>query len=442
MKKFTSLFLFILFGYFAANALTWQKLDLTKAGGGTINLNISRMVLENGKLYAATYDGIWVSPSGNGGDWEPFGLQGEKVTRLSFGNLKLALVLVTASNDATKTTSVLYKLNGSTWELTNLNPDKLSTFGSAYSEFTQIRDQNGNDIILYPTWGNGIWRSDDGGATWTNYPQADTEHGKVYKNVLGLHVFPGDNIVYGTDKVANNNNYLIYSEDYGATWQYKHVGKFFNPYAVYARTYNDKKYIYYGGQNGSDGAIWRSEDMGTTWEASLSAGVEYWECRKITGSPNGNLYSMASINNLYVSKDNGDTFEVFATGLSIPSQSDRIANPPAADKVFLTDVIATDTIVYLSTAFREGIYVVDLETSLANVSKNAVSYTIKNNLLQVNTSENCNIQILNLTGVQVSAYKAHSGVTTIDITNLTPGVYFLKVKNADNSITINKFIKK
>ncbi len=128
--------------------------------------------------------------------------------------------------------------------------------------------------------------------------------------------------------------------------------------------------------------------------------------------------------------------------MSIPSQSERIANPPAADKVFLTDVIATDSKVYLSTAFREGIYVVDLETSLANVSKNAVSYTIKNNLLQVNTSENCNIQILNLTGVQVSAYKAHSGVTTIDITNLTPGVYFLKVKNADNSITINKFIKK
>ena len=279
------------------------------------------MALVDGKLYAATFDGIWVSPSGNGGDWQPYGLQGEKVTRMSFGNLKLALVTVTASNDATRTTGVLYKHNGTTWELTNLNPDKLSTFGSASSEFTQIRDNNGKDIILYPTWGGGIWRSEDGGATWTNYAQADTDHGKVFKNVLGLHTFPGDNTVYGTDKVANNDNYFIYSEDYGATWQYKHVGKFFNPHAVFARTVGGKKYLYYGGENGNDGAVWFSDDMGTSWGASYSMGVEFWQCRKITASPNGNLYSMASVNNLYVSKDNGETFAQVASGLTIPELS-------------------------------------------------------------------------------------------------------------------------
>lgn len=442
MKKTTLLTLFALVvAQLIAGPLTWQKMDMTKATGGTINLNVSRMQLQDGKLYIATYDGIWVSPSGNGGDWQPFGLQGQKVTRLSFGNLKLAMVIVTASNDATKTTGVLYKLNGTTWELTNLNPDKLSTFGSASSEFTQIRDGNGKDIILYPTWGGGIWRSEDGGANWTNYPQGTTDYGAVYKNVLGLHTFPGDNVVYGTDKVGNNDNFLIYSEDYGMTWRNKYVGAFFNPHAVFARDFNNKKNVYFGGQNANNGAIWRSEDMGDNWDASFTMGVEYWECRKITASPNGDLFSLASINNLYVSKDNGDTFDPFATGLTIPSSTERIANPPAADKVFLTDVIATDSKVYLSTAFQEGIYVVDLSTGMNTSKSNQIDFKLSGNVLQVNTTLNSEIQIMNVTGAVLGSYKAQSATTNINIAQLAPAIYLLKTIGADNDVQINKFIK-
>lgn len=441
MKKITLALLLMFFSYSVVDAaISWQKLDLTKSAGGTINLNISRMALENGKLYAATYDGIWVSPSGNGGDWQPFGLQGQKVTRLSFGNLKLALVVVTASNDATKTTGVLYKYNGTSWELTNLNPDKLSTFGSASSEFTQINDGNGKDIILYPTWGNGIWRSEDGGVNWTNYAQGTTDYGAVYKNVLGLHTFPGDNTVYGTDKVANNDNFLIYSEDYGITWQNKHVGKFFNPHSVYARTYDSKKYVYFGGENGNDGAIWRSEDMGANWDASFTMGVEYWQCRKITASPNGNLYSMASVNNLYVSKDNGDTFEPLATGLTIPDGTNRVS--PASGTYFLSDVIATDSKVYLSTIINEGIYVADLSaTGLNNFNNETIDFKIFANTLQVNTTANATIQILNITGTVVGSYKANSEITNINIVQLAPAVYLLKTIGVDNAVQINKFIK-
>lgn len=442
MKKITSLLLFMLFCYFVADAaVTWQKLDLTKAGGGTINLNISRMALQDGKLYAATYDGIWVSPSGNGGDWQPFGLQGQKVTRLSFGNLKLAMVLVTASNDVTKTAGILYKLNGTSWDLTTLNPGKLSTFGSPSSEFTQIRDGNGKDIILYPTWGGGIWRSEDAGATWTNYPPGTTDYGAIYKNVLGLHSFPGDNTVYGTDKVANNDNFLIYSQDYGVTWQNKYVGKFFNPHSVYARTLNNKKYVYFGGQNGSDGAIWRSEDIGVNWDASISMGVEYWECRKITSSPNGNLFSMASINNLYVSKDNGDTFEPFATGITIPSQSDRLANPPAADKVFLTDVIATDSRVYLSTAFQEGIYVAALSSGVQNHTSNNVNFTKSDNKLTVFSETENTISIYNVQGTLVVRTKTTGDKTELNIKDMSNGIYFIRLTNANTNMCVAKFIK-
>jgi photosystem II stability/assembly factor-like uncharacterized protein len=442
MKKITYLFLlFFAISQAVSATAVWQKLNMTKAAGGTINLNISRMQLEDGKLYAATYDGIWVSPSANGGDWQPYGLQGQKVTRLSFGDLKLAEVLVTASNDATKMAAKLYKHNGTIWVVTNLNPTTVSTFGSANSSFTQIKDNTNKTIILYPTWGGGIWRSEDGGDTWTNYAQQDTDYGKVYKNVLGLFSFPGDNVVYGTDKVSNGDNFMIYSEDYGATWNNKYVGSFFNPHAVYARTYNNKKYVYFGGENGNAGAVWRSEDMGKNWEPSFSSGVEFWQCREITASPNGNLYSMASVNNLYVSKDNGDSFESFATGLTVPAYADRVANPPGGDKYFFSDVIATNAKVYLSTIYQEGIYVVDLSTDLNNAKNSTLKYKLLDNTLQINTAENTKIQIINSTGSVIGTYKAQSAISHINIAHLAPSVYMLKAVATDNTFQINKFIK-
>ena len=197
---------------FAAGA--WQKLDLAKVGGGTINLNINRLELNEGKLYAATFDGIWVSPSANGGDWEAYGLQGQNVTHLSFGDLKLASAQVVALNDGTKKANQLYKLDGTSWVLTNLNPGQLSTFGGVSSNFTQIKDADGKSIILFPTWGGGIWRSADGGTTWANYAQGTTADGAVYKNVIGLFTFPCSKVIYGTDKVHNDFNYMIWSNDY------------------------------------------------------------------------------------------------------------------------------------------------------------------------------------------------------------------------------------
>lgn len=436
MKKIT---IYLLLFFVAINgfaAASWQKLNLTKAAGGTIDMTISRMQYTDGKLYAATYDGIWVSPSGNGGDWAPFGLQGEKVTRLNFGNLKLALVTVTATNDATRTTGILYKHNGTTWELTNLNPDKLSTFGSVSSEFAQIRDGNGKDVILYPTWGGGIWRSEDGGATWTNYPQADTEHGKVFKNVLSIQAFPGDNVVYGTDKVHNNDNYLIYSEDYGATWQYKHVGQFFNPHSVYARTFGGQKFIYYGGENGNGGALWRSGDMGANWDASFSAGVEFWQCRKITAAPNGDLYSMASVNNLYVSKDNGETFAPVATGLTIPAN--RVA--PASGTLFLSDVIATNDKLYLSTIMTEGIYVLDFSTGIKKTEANSLSFKRVGDNLVLENLVGATITIISANGAIVKKAAVDANNYAITIGDLPAGLYLIRsAHNAGNSVS--RFIK-
>ncbi|MBV5342443.1 hypothetical protein JZU68_02110, partial [bacterium] len=152
MRKITLIFvLFILSSTLSFSQ--WQKVDLTKSGGGVISNVVNQLALDNGKLYAATADGVFESATADGADWTPYGLQGKRVFMMSFGVLKLALTIETAADDATKKTLQLYKHDGSDWVNTNFNPSKLNVFGT-YSDnlinFTQI--QNGqNTVILVPT---------------------------------------------------------------------------------------------------------------------------------------------------------------------------------------------------------------------------------------------------------------------------------------------------
>ncbi|MFZ4726617.1 MAG: hypothetical protein ACOYMD_14370, partial [Paludibacter sp.] len=148
MRKTTFFFtLFIL-----STTLTfaqWQKMDLTRSGGGTISNAVNQLAFDNGKLYAATADGIFESASAAGADWTSYGLQGKRVFMMSFGVLKLALVAETAADDATKKTLQLYKLDGVAWVNTNFNASKLAVFGTALDNlinFTQI--QNGNQTVI------------------------------------------------------------------------------------------------------------------------------------------------------------------------------------------------------------------------------------------------------------------------------------------------------
>lgn len=448
MKKFTILTLFVLFFAQIYSDSHWQKLSLKKAGSNdSISLNITRLLLLNDSLFAATYDGIWVSPSANGNDWVPYGLQGKKVLLVNFDILRLAMVEEVASDNATKTTQVIYKKIANDWQLSNYNPGKLSTQGFTKMAIAQIKDKNNNCVIAVPTWGNGIWVSSNGGDTWTQKPQQDVtlpsnnSTAKIFRNVLNISAFAGDTVLYGTDKAGNNDNYMIYSTDYGNTWQYKYVGSFFNPYAVYSRTYGGQKYVYFGGQNGNMGAIWRSGDMGDNWDASISTGEVYWECQKITASPNGKLYSLASITNVYVSTDNGDTFTPLATGLNIPQN--RVS--PGKTSYFFSDMLATDSKVYLSTIYQEGIYYVDLTPTAVNTVK-ASTLSLYTNAAQtelvVNAESGSDITIYSVTGKLLKSITAANAKTSINIQDLHSSVYIVKVISAKGELFTNRFVKK
>ena len=451
MKKIKfSLLLLLMSTVFSFAAGTWQKLDLTKTGGGTINLNINKLELFEGKLYAATFDGIWVSPSANGGDWEAYGLQGEKVSHLCFGAMKLANVIITATDNATKKANKLYKYNGTTWVVTNLNPAGSSTFNGVNTSMAQIQDGGGNTVIIYPTWGNGIWRSADGGDNWTNYAQVATEELdpntgvplNAYKNVVSVRSFPGTTTLYGTDKVSAGMSYMIWSTDYGVTWNNKAVGGFFNPFSILSRKMNGVDVLYYGGENGNLAAVVRSEDAGANWDLSFTTGVPYWHNRKIIGNNNGPLYIMCSVNNVYVSNDNGDTFNELATGISATIPVTRVA--PAETKLFLSDMVQSTTKLYVSAIMTDGIYVYDLTPTAvqtAVVQKSVCFPSIAKNELFVTATPGAKISITNLEGKVVKLSVAQSDKTAVDVSALSSSVYIVKIQTVDGQQIVDKFIK-
>ncbi|HVZ78341.1 MAG TPA: hypothetical protein VG818_10205, partial [Gemmatimonadaceae bacterium] len=127
-------------------------------------------------------------------------------------------------------------------------------------------------------YGNGMYKSTDGGRTWTHIGLADTQHiGKV-----AVHPKNPD-IVFvaaiGHMYAANEERGVFRSTDGGKSWKkvlYKNadVGAIevvidpTNPQVVYAGLWNTRRppWFTYAPTNGPGGGIYKSTDGGNTWK--------------------------------------------------------------------------------------------------------------------------------------------------------------------------------
>lgn len=439
MKKFVSFgFLFV----FSSSVVfaQWSKMSLEKAsGGGSISPVNYQMAVKDNKLYVATNDGIYESTSANGGDWTSFGLQGKKVYLLNFDILKLALTIETANDDATKFTLQLYKYNGSTWENTGFNSSKSSAFG-AYPDnltnFTQLK--NGNDVvILIPTWGNGIWRSVNGGASWIQVPYEDHPSNgyQFYRKIPGVFSFSGSNRVYALDKADFRMQYLSVSDDFGQSWSHKEVDNFFNPWSLFKQTIQGVDYLYFGGENGEKGYLYRSTDGGSNWDASLTLGDGGLHNRRMIADESGNLYILSGRGEVYASADNGDIF--------IPLNSKAII-PAGTGSFYYSHLLFLNQKLYLSTN-AQGIYTYSLSTStvqLKNPDKSNISLNAAQNELIVRAEAGSRVFVYSVTGKLIRTTTASDATTKLNIGDLGAAVYIVQVLSTNGEFSFNRFVKK
>jgi len=142
------------------------------------------------------------------------------------------------------------------------------------------------------SWGDGVYRSADGGRSWENMGLEDSHHiGRI-----ALH--PTDTRVLYVAAMGhlwgpNEERGLYKSIDGGATWSRilfvdEDTGVVDvaldpeNPETVYAASYQRRRrpYGFHGGGPGS--TLWKSEDGGTTWTKLTNAGID-------NGLPTGDI---------------------------------------------------------------------------------------------------------------------------------------------------------
>ncbi|MCL6595981.1 MAG: glycosyl hydrolase [Firmicutes bacterium] len=206
------------------------------------------------------------------------------------------------------------------------------------------------------SFGDGVYRSTDGGATWRHLGLADTRH------IARIRVHPEDpDLVYvaalGHAFGPNRERGVYRSRDGGQTWQAvlqvsDRTGAIdlafdpFNPRVLFAAMYTARRQPWSFESGGPESGLYRSTDGGDTWERiGIGRGLPEGVLGRIgvapSGARRGRVWAMveAAQGGLYRSDDGGDTWELMTDARGPRSRpwyySHMFAHPTEPDTCYV-----------------------------------------------------------------------------------------------------------
>lgn len=397
---------------FVMGAITWEELDLKKNGSEElISDDVYSLLMKEGKLYAGTADGIWISASANGGDWEAYGLQGDTVRIMNFDMDELAVVYnrvwSEGDNKFIDSYNPLYKGDGAgNWTLVTALTNSGAFRVWVDKGLAQIENSSNETVYLIPGWTYGISYSNDGGATFSmSRPSSEP--------FLVVNTF-GDEI-YANYKKGAKEHILLESTDFGETWAEIHSTDLENPYFNYKREWQGDTYLYFGGRYIEKGKI---GDSSTDWNSCPNTGDNAFH---MTGKDDGNLYVLSSSKGIFYSDDNLATLQLLDGNIS------------AAYRHLIEDGD------YLYVATDKGIRRLDtrgIGTGINNIGSNEWDMIAGDNTIRINFNDSGvnTIQLIDYSGKVLS--RAQSTGDFIEIERpASKGFYLVKISQGEKTKT-------
>ena len=184
-----------------------------------------------------------------------------------------------------------------------------------------------NGDLLAATSARGLWRSTDGGITWS---ETNLDLGYVHDVVVDAngHIYVGVEGPVQQIGVGILGTDVLKSTDDGVTWT--NINAFPDATHTYALLLT-ATHLFAGTATG----VYRSADDGTTWEKLTFPGIAASESfESLAINSGGDLYAGTRVSGVYKSTDNGDNWAV--TGLASGFIASLEMN--SSDHVFATQL--------------------------------------------------------------------------------------------------------
>ncbi len=299
-----------------------------------------------------------------------------KITAGTFGGLKfreIGAALMSgriadlAVNPRDKSHWMVAAAYGGLWRTTNAGNTFTPIGGIATSSIGCVTFDPSNPLVVWVGsgennsqravgWGDGVYKSVDGGRTFTNVGLKASEH------IGRIAVDPRDgNVVYvaaqGPLWAPGGDRGVYKTADGGKTWkQVLKVDEWTggnevwldprNPDVLYASTYQRHRKVWALIDGGPGSGIWKSSDRGETW-TRLKSGLPDEDMGRIglavSPAEPGVVYAVIEAANdasgFYRSTDEGASFEKMSSAVSGSPQyyNELFADPTQAGRVYLID---------------------------------------------------------------------------------------------------------